>query len=215
MSENLKTSEIVDFYGQDFMITPDVLTPRPETEQLIDEVLYLAGKPILPWVEVSENVLPENPVILDVGTGSGCIAITLKKLIPEAEVFASDISEKAIEVAQKNASRQNIPIITIIAHLLKNVKCNPDLVVANLPYVDRNWDWVDEEALKSDPEIALYAEDGGLALIKELIDQAEERKIPRLVLEADPCQHDEIIDYASGMYELVRTRGFILSFELQ
>lgn len=214
MNENLKTSEIVDFYGQDFMITPDVLTPRPETEQLIDEVLYLAGKPILPWVEVSENVLPENPVILDVGTGSGCIAITLKKLIPEAEVFASDISEKAIEVAQKNASRQNIPITTIIAHLLENVKCNPDLVVANLPYVDRNWDWVDEEALKSDPEIALYAEDGGLALIKELIDQAEERKIPRLVLEADPCQHDEIIDYASGMYELVRARGFILSFEL-
>ena len=112
---------IIDFYGQDFIVTPDVLIPRPETEQLIDEVLSLAGKSILPGVKPTENVLPDNPIILDVGTGSGCIAITLKRLLPDATIYASDISEKALAVAQKNASRQNIPIHTIISNLLEFV----------------------------------------------------------------------------------------------
>ena len=69
---------VQDFYGRDFIVTPDVLIPRPETEQLIDTVLNLAGKPYLTGIKPSPRVLPENPVILDVGTGSGCIAITLK-----------------------------------------------------------------------------------------------------------------------------------------
>ncbi len=209
MSANLKTK---DFYGRDFIVTPDVLIPRPETEQLIDEVLSLAGVPFLPGVRPTKRVLPENPVILDVGTGSGCIAITLKRLLPDADVFVSDVSEKAIEVAQKNASRQNIPLHTIISHLLKNVNIKPDLIVANLPYVDKNWDWVDEEALSAEPSLALYADDGGLALIKQLIDQAAALNTPRLVLEADPCQHQHIIDYAESKYILSNTRGFILAF---
>ena len=113
-----------DFYGRDFLVTPDVLIPRPETEQIIDAILNLAGKPYLPGVKPAPRVLPENPVILDVGTGSGCIAITIKKELPEAEVYATDISEKALKIAQKNAAKHGAPISFIISHLCKNVNIN-------------------------------------------------------------------------------------------
>ena len=199
-----------DFYGRDFFITKDVLIPRPETEQLVDMVLNLAGKPYLPGVRPSQRVLPKDLTILDVGTGSGCIAITLALELPEAKVYASDISEKALEIARKNAALHDAPISFIISHLLEKVKFIPDVVVANLPYVDPDWDWVDKKALSKEPEIALYAEDHGLALIKELIDTVESEY---LILEADPCQHAEIIDYAAKKYALIDTRGFILGFK--
>ena len=199
-----------DFYGRDFLVTPDVLIPRPETEQIIDAVLNLAGKPYLPGVKPAPRVLPENPVILDVGTGSGCIAITIKKELPEAEVYATDISEKALKIAQKNADKHSAPISLIISHLLNNVKFTPDIIVANLPYVNENWDWLDKEALSHEPSIALYTKDHGLKLIKELINTANSKY---LILEADPCQHYEIINYATkkGLQHL-ETRGFILTF---
>ncbi len=207
MSENYPTSQ--DFYGRDFIISKDVLIPRPETEQIIDIILNLAGKAYLPGVKPSPRVLPEKPVILDVGTGSGCIAITLKKELPEAEVYASDISEKAISIAKKNAAKFGTPIPFIISHLLEKVNISPDLIVANLPYVDESWDWLDKKSLEKEPSLALYAEDHGLALIKELIDTANSKY---LVLEADPCQHEAIIDYAHEKYHLLETRGFCLLF---
>ena len=199
-----------DFYGRDFLVTPDVLIPRPETEQIIDAVLNLAGKPYLPGVKPSPRVLPENPVILDVGTGSGCIAITIKKELPEAEVHATDISKKALQIAQKNAQNHGVHLSFIISHLLDNVKFTPDVIVANLPYVDKDWDWLDKESLSFEPTIALYAADHGLKLIKELIDAASSKY---LILEADPCQHQEIINFATKKgLQHPETRGFILTF---
>ena len=205
-----------NFYGRDFIVTPDVLIPRPETEQLVDAVLTLAGKPYLLGVKPPKRILPKKPIILDVGTGSGCIAITLKLELPEAEVYASDISPKAIKIAQKNATKHGATIHFIISHLLKKVKPNdiptPDIIVANLPYVDENWDWLDKKSLSYEPSTALYAEDHGLALIKKLIDEATEIQTPYLILEADPCQHEEIIKYAKH-YNLIRINGYILSFK--
>ena len=227
-----------DFYGRNFLVTPDVLIPRPETEQIIDAVLNLAGKPYLPGVKPAKRVLPPNPIIVDVGTGSGCIAITIKKELPEAMVYATDISKKALKIAQKNADKHSAPISFIISRLCQNVNnpkdccprgvdsvkrknsfCThapnavnftPDVIVANLPYVDEKWDWLDKEALSHEPSIALYADDHGLELIKKLIDTANSKY---LILEADPCQHKEIIDYAAkkGLQHL-ETRGFILTF---
>lgn len=208
-----------DFYGRNFIVTPDVLIPRPETEQIIDSVLSLAGIPYLPGVRLSQRILPPNPVILDIGTGSGCIAITIKKEFPEAKVYASDISKEALKIAQKNAKNHDVPIVFIISHLLEKVNIKtlptPDLVVANLPYVDKNWDWIDRKSLDFEPKIALYAEDNGLKLIKQLISQARQLRIPRLILEADPCQHEKIIKYAkTAGYNHFETRGFILGFKL-
>ena len=202
-------SENKDFYGRDFLVTKDVLIPRPETEQLIDAVLSLAGVAYLPGVKPTKRELPENPIIVDVGTGSGCIAITLKKELEDAEIMATDISEKALKVAQKNAARHGTHISFIISHLLEKVNTTPDLIVANLPYVDENWDWLDKKSLSKEPSIALYAKDHGLKLIKELIDTATSKY---LILEADPCQHEAIIEYAAPKYTHVETRGFILTF---
>lgn len=204
-----------DFYGRDFLVTPDVLIPRPETEQIVDTVLNLAGISYLPGVKPAPRVLPPNPIILDVGTGSGCIAITIKKEFPEATVYASDISEKALKIAQKNTLKHGATITLIISHLLEKVNSGeiptPDIIVSNLPYVDENWDWLDKEALSHEPAIALYAKDRGLELIKELITQAADLHVPRLILEADPCQHDEIIKIVNGKYYLEEIRGFIIS----
>ncbi|MBR2543234.1 HemK family protein methyltransferase [Candidatus Saccharibacteria bacterium] len=210
---------LINFYGRDFFVNQHVLTPRPETEQLIDEVLNLAGKPYLPGIKSAPRVLPKNPYILDVGTGSGCIAITLRLMLKNARIQATDISKDALEIAQKNAKKFGVddPHLFIISNLLENVKFTPentpDLIVANLPYVDKNWDWVKPETLKSDPDLALYAEDGGLELIKKLIDEAEKYQIKYLILEADPCQHQALETYAeSKNYHLKTTNGFILTF---
>lgn len=214
MNENSPPSNrrgLADFYGREFIVTPDVLIPRPETEMMIDAVLNLMGKPYLPGVRPSEPKLPEDLTIVDVGTGSGCIAITLKKELPEAQVVASDISRKALKVARENASRLEADVRFVESDLLSRIKIKPDLVVANLPYVDRNWEWLDHDSLSKEPEIALYAEEHGLELIKKLIDQVAQKNINHLILEADPCQHEEIAKYAKrhGM-SAHETRGFII-----
>ena len=205
-------SKKVNFYGRDFLVTKDVLTPRPETEQIIDEVLKLCGKPILPGVKPEKPKLdPKNLTILDVGTGSGCIAVTLSLELPGAKVYASDISEKAIKIAQKNAENLSASITAIISHLLEKVNFTPDIIVANLPYVDEGWGWLDKESLKDDPDLALYAKDGGLELVKELIDTATSKY---LILECDPSQHQTVIDYAKKKYDLIEINGFCILLEL-
>ena len=204
-------NEHCNFYGRDFIITSDVLIPRPETEQMVDMVLSLAGKPYLPGVKPSEAVLAEDLTVLDVGTGSGCIAVTLKLELPKARVVASDVSEKALAVANENAKRLGAEVKFRQADLLDELDFQPDVVVANLPYVDENWEWIDKEALSKEPSLALYAEDGGLALIKKLIDQVTEYKIKHLILEADPCQHKRIQEYAKKKSLTLReARGFVL-----
>lgn len=204
-------ARLIDFYGRDFAINQDVLIPRPETEQMVDMVLSLAGKPYLPGVKPGKAVLAEDMMILEVGTGSGCVAVTLKLELPSARVVATDISREALDVASENARRLSADVKFIKNDLLQGLKVHPDIVVANLPYVDENWEWVDKKALKKEPRLALYAKDGGLALIKELISQVAESKIKHLILEADPCQHERIRDYAKKKGLTLReTRGFIL-----
>lgn len=207
-----------DFYGRDFLVSPDVLIPRPETEAAIDEVLLLAGKPYLPGMIAPRRKLPEKPLIIDVGTGSSCIATTLKLEIPEAEVVALDISESALAVARENAKRLGARVEFLWSDLLKNYQGKmPDVIVANLPYVDENWEWLDKEALSFEPSGALYAEKHGLALIFELIDEIKEldnsKSLMWVLLEADPCQHDDIIKYAkkAGLGHQ-KTSGFWLVF---
>ena len=207
MSENL-----INFYGRDFIVTPDVLMPRPETEQIIDKVKSLAGLPILPGVKPSERILKKNPKILDVGTGSGCIAITIKIELPDAEVTGVDISLPALKIAEKNAKKLEADIDLKQSDLLEDCNEKYDIIIANLPYVDPDWDWLDIEALSKEPDLALYAEDHGLALIKRSISETT-HKPSYLILEADPCQHDEIIDYAKKYgFQHSETRGFTLTF---
>lgn len=205
----------VNFYGREFLITPEVLIPRPETEMLVDAVLNLAGKAYLVGVIPARPKLPKKCTILEVGTGSGCIAMSLALVLPEAKIVASDISAEALAVARKNAKRLDAKVEFLRSDLMADISGEFEVVVANLPYVDENWEWIDKKALSAEPRTALYAEDGGLALIKKLVQQASTRKVPFLVLEADPCQHEKIVAYARKWdYSLLETRGFGLIFEL-
>lgn len=191
-----------EFYGREFYVDENVLIPRPETEDIID----IAKK-------IAENI--DYPIIYDVGTGSGCIATTLKLEIPKAKVVAIDNSDKALEVAKKNSKKLHSDIILQKSDLLNDaLDRNIDIVAANLPYVDKAWDWLDFDSLEYEPLTALYASNDGLALIYELINQVSARPdIKHLILESDPSQHQKIIDYChkKGL-ELVETRNFILYF---
>ena len=204
----------IDFYGRNFAVNKGVLIPRPETEQLIDEALNLAGKSYLPGVKPGERKLKENPLILDVGTGSGIIAVTLKLEIPESTVVGLDISKDALKVATKNAQNLKANIELQTSDLLKDYTGEePDLIVANLPYVDENWDWLDKKALSEEPAIALFAEDGGLALIKKLLEEIAQRNWhPKILLEMDPSQQETLINFAKTLgFKHQKTTGFIVS----
>ena len=181
-----------EFYGREFKVTKDTLIPRPETEALITEILHLK---------------PQR--IADIGTDSGCIAITLAKELPDTEITGVDISDKALEIAQENAQKHHANVNFYQSDLLSNLSqaAKYDLIVANLPYVDKDWDWL-SGGLSYEPQRALYARDGGLELIKKLIDQAPDYLAPNgyLVLEADESQHQKIIKYTTrtGQYNLLK-----------
>ncbi|MBQ6486342.1 peptide chain release factor N(5)-glutamine methyltransferase [Candidatus Saccharibacteria bacterium] len=206
-----------EFYGRNFKVDKNVLIPRPETEQIIISALSIID------VEKFKNVR-----ILDVGTGSGCIPITLKlELNSEginSEIFGIDVSEPALKIAEENAKSLDVDVTFFNSNLLEKVDSLPDILIANLPYVDMNWDWKSEE-LKFEPALALFAEDGGLKLIKKLIDEIAEKdstysktselKSPKfLILEADTSQHDEIIKYAKSKgLNLINHSNFAISFK--
>ena len=152
-----------EFWGLDFIVTPDVLIPRPETEHLIETVLPLA-----------RNFA--SPHINDVGTGSGCIAIALAKELPQAEIDAVDISPAALEIARANALRNQVADRVRIyqADLLAGVRPESlDFVVSNPPYVgEEEEDEVQLEVRKFEPHDAVFAGPTGLEVIERLIPQA-------------------------------------------
>ena len=185
-----------EFYGRNFKVTPDTLIPRPETETFIELLKPLA--------------LPGKKLI-DVGTGSGVIAIMAKLEYPELIVEATDISGSALKVAEQNAVDLHAEISLYTADLLENVNGVYDIICANLPYVDMAWQ-VSAET-HTEPDLALYAEDGGLVLIKRLIEQTEDHLLPEgyLLLEADPRQHGEIVTFGhSHDFDWYQTDGFIV-----
>ena len=173
-----------EFYGRRFTVSPSVLIPRPESEDLISLFLELTAS------EIAEKVL------IDVGTGSGCLGITAKLERSNLSVILSDISKPALNIAEKNANALNVDIHIQQQSLLNGQLKPVDYIFANLPYVDKNWDVSPE--LQYEPEIALFAEDEGLKLILQLISQAPRCLTPEglLFIEADPQQHNRIIDEA-------------------
>lgn len=173
-----------EFYGRRFTVSPSVLIPRPESEDLISLFLELTAS------KIAEKVL------IDVGTGSGCLGITAKLERSNLSVILSDISKPALNIAEKNANALNADVHIQQQSLLNGQLRPVDYIFANLPYVDKNWDVSPE--LQYEPEIALFAEDEGLKLILQLISQAPRCLTPEglLFIEADPQQHNRIINEA-------------------
>ncbi|MEP7204935.1 MAG: peptide chain release factor N(5)-glutamine methyltransferase [Candidatus Saccharibacteria bacterium] len=187
-----------EFYGRRFSVTADTLIPRPESEAIIDSLKDLMQNFVVPKDKVLQ--------LVDVGTGSGCLGITAKLELPHLEVTLSDISGPALAVAQANATRLRADVTILESDLLNSYRKPADVIIANLPYVDLSWKRSPETV--HEPSIALFAGDGGQALINQLIDQSIDILATPglLILEADPSQHESIIAYASHKGFLLRAR---------
>lgn len=158
-----------EFWGMDLVVSPAVLIPRPETEHVIETVLRLNEGRASP---------PAAPLrIVDVGTGSGCIALALAKELPRAEIHATDISHASLEIARANAARHELTS-RVHFHETDLLAGNPpnsfDFVVSNPPYVgESETDQVQLEVRKFEPRHAVFAGATGLEVIERLIPQAQ------------------------------------------
>jgi release factor glutamine methyltransferase len=153
----------VEFCGLTFLCDKRAMVPRPETEQLVELV--------------EARIENRESRIVDVGTGSGVIAISLAAKFPEAKILAVDISDDALALAQENAAMLNLKdrVQFLKSRLLENVEGVFDLIVANLPYISTQERRTLSREVLHDPEVALFAGKRGDELVRELIDQAPTR----------------------------------------
>jgi len=156
-----------EFYGLPFLVTRDVLIPRPETEHLVEKALELAGRVV-------------SPRIVDVGTGSGAIAVALAHKLPCAQIAAIDISSRALAVAEENAKRNGVAVRFLLGDLLAPVAGEIfEIIVSNPPYVptvDR--DTLSVEVREYEPALALFAGGDGLDVYRRLIPAAFDALTP-------------------------------------
>lgn len=138
----------VNFYGFTFKVNPNVLIPRFETEELVSKTYNYVKK-----------YFSNDLDIADIGTGSGCIAITLKKLLPNSLVKATDISKKSLDVARKNAKMNKVDVEFYLGDLLEPLNDKFDLLISNPPYIDYNEPIMDI-VKNNEPALALFALDG-------------------------------------------------------
>ena len=170
----------------DLIVSSAVLIPRPETEHVVEAVLELVTRKEeqtqKPWAKAPEPHQPRAPRIVDVGTGSGAIALALAKELPGAEIHATDISGEALEVARANAARHELTsrIAFHRADLLSGLPITEfDIIVSNPPYVgESEEDQVQLEVRKFEPSNAVFAGPTGLEIIERLIPQAHEALRP-------------------------------------
>lgn len=173
-----------EFCGLEFAVNPSVLIPRPETETLVETL--------------AERLNERRRLkIADIGTGSGCIVISLAVKLPGNQYFASDISAESLTTARQNAKTHQVNIIFKRSDLLSAWKKRKiDVIIANLPYGWKAWKnntTAETAGLKYEPKEALFAEEKGLKVIRQLLEQlSERREIKLIALEHDPRQHRAI-----------------------
>lgn len=191
-----------EFYGREFYVTPDTLTPRPETETLVELAL-----------EVIAN--HEIETVADIGTGSGCIIITIEQETDKKLKLAGyDVSKNALAVARKNAEKFN-STVTFYEEDITSDKAhrwkNSDLVVANLPYVPRTF--TINLAATHEPELAIYGGDDGLDYYRDLFKKSSTVN-KYIATESLPPQHESLLSIAKeNGYTCIRMQDFIQVFE--
>ena len=185
------------FYGLPFYVDKNVLIPRPETEELVELI-------------ISKNLnlqQSKDLKILDFGTGSGCIAIALAKNIPNANVFAIDVSQNALEVAKRNAKQNEVEITFLLKNILEidDLKQQFDIIVSNPPYVrDMEKSEINKNVLEYEPHLALFVEDNdALLFYRKIADLAKKSLSPNGQL------YFEINQYlGAATFELLESYGF-------
>ncbi len=183
-----------EFFGRNFIVNKHTLIPRPESEDII-EILKKHLAPTTYHLPPTSYYLPPTNLI-DIGTGSGCLGITAKLEFPEIEVILSDISASALKIASKNAKKLSADVKIIKSDLLKSIVIRPNIIIANLPYVDKSWETSPET--KYEPSSALLASGEGKELIKKMLVQAGniQQKNDIIIFESDPQQHNDLIQFA-------------------
>ncbi len=184
-----------EFWGLDFHVTRDVLIPRPETELLVERALALCAR---------------RPCgrIVDVGTGSGCIAVALAHELPSTHVVGVDCSAAALAVAARNVARYGLTgrVHLVRSDLLEAIAGPVDLIVSNPPYVARDDALgLQPEVIDFEPGVALFADDDGLAALRELCEAAASRLAPNglLVVEFGATQEP-------ALRAMARARGWTM-----
>ena len=182
----------VDFYKYNFLVNENVLIPRFETEELVDRT-----------IKYTKQIFNSKVNILDIGTGSGCIAITLKKEL-DSNVTACDISSKALEVAKMNAIKNSCDINFVISDVFSNIKGRYDVIISNPPYIAHNEEIMDI-VKKNEPSIALYASDNGLYFYKKILDNVSNYVNNKYIIafEIGYTQACAIKEYAHNLLENV------------
>ncbi len=191
-----------EFYGIDFAITPDVLTPRVETEQMVDWAIKYAA--------------PDSRLI-DIGTGSGAIAIAIANHRKDLAITATEVSSAALEVAQTNDKTHGSNLILIESNLWESVPGVFETIVTNLPYLRDEARAELMEEVKHEPDVALFGGPDGLDLYRRFLAGVPDHLTPGgyLFTECDPWQHEALIAEAAK-YGLkpVEQGYFILGFRL-
>jgi release factor glutamine methyltransferase len=175
-----------EFWSIPFEVSPSVLVPRPETEALVEKVLELSTR--------------DEEDIVDVGTGTGCIAIALAKELPRARIRAVDVSERALRIARRNASRHRAKHIEFLRSDLlaafRGTGARFDFIVSNPPYISRGeWDGLPPDVRDFEPRRALLAGESGLELIERLVRRAGTFLKPGgyLIFEIGEGQRDKVL----------------------
>ena len=150
-----------EFFGMQLKVDERVLIPRPETEELVELIL-------------AEN-LKDNLKVLDIGTGSGAIALALAKNRPDWSVTAADISQDALELATENANAQNLNLSFIKSDCFFEISSKYDIIVSNPPYISReDQEEVGLNVLHSEPHLALFADEDGLAIYRRIAEDSKD-----------------------------------------
>jgi release factor glutamine methyltransferase len=177
-----------EFWGLDFTVTPATLVPRPETEMIVEEALSLlpAGR---------------AATILDVGTGTGCLAVAVAAERPRVQVIATDISHEALLVAAGNASRHGVAdrVRLVRTDLASGLSMRADLIVSNPPYVpDQTAAALPPDVVRYEPAMALFGGVDGLAIVRRLFASASEQLAEggRFIVEFGFGQEDEVLEAA-------------------
>lgn len=181
-----------EFFGLSFEVTPDVLIPRPETELLVESAIARL-----------KDLRGDNLRVADVGTGSGCIAISLAVTVPGVRVTATDISAEALEVARRNAVRHGVEerVEFQCCNLLPDSPADFHLIVANLPYIPTRT-LCKLPVYRREPTLALDGGTDGLSAIRSLIEQAPERLAPggMLLMEIEASEGAAVLSLACDAF---------------
>ncbi len=180
-----------EFFGNIIKVNKNVLIPRPETEELVEKTINY----------IKKYFTASNLKILDIGTGSGCIPIALKKNLEQSIITGIDISEQALQVAVSNARANNVEINFFKSDIFSNINDKFDVIISNPPYIKEDEDIMDI-VKNNEPHLALYAKDNGLYFYKEITSQASRYLNKKFIIayEIGESQGKDVINIAKKYF---------------